>query len=496
MKFLVAVSIGPVQEFIAAARRTSDLWAGSQLLIDLAKTLAQSLEGAGATLIFPADSGSDGPNKILAQLEADDANAVASIVEDAKNAARKEFYRRFQNALAKLFPAQRAFVLEERADVQLDSFLELFAAWVPLRDDYQSARRDVDRLLAGRKALRDFACVSQDDAGVPKSSLDPSRAGVLRRFVEGVSSERPLRLKKSEVLDAISLLKRIEGIEGHTRGVRVLDTTSAALRALERGAWCRDEDDPRGEEQPKVPYYAILIADGDKMGERIGQMETPDEHIAFSRTLADFAGGVQSVVQRHDGFLIYAGGDDVVALLPVVSAIACARQLAQQFHSQVGATLSAGVAIVHHKEPLGRALEYARAAERAAKRERNSLAVALHTRGGVPLTVAAQWNSKLDDWATWLDAYRKRELPRGAAYELAALAREWPNIRDEDKHWTNERSAERLRGEAWRIWKRKFEGRAVLALPEYATASAEALDEFAWKLTIARFLSAGELNER
>ena len=36
-RHLLAVSIGPVQEFIAAARKTRDLWYGSALLSDVAR---------------------------------------------------------------------------------------------------------------------------------------------------------------------------------------------------------------------------------------------------------------------------------------------------------------------------------------------------------------------------------------------------------------------------------------------------------------------------
>lgn len=54
MKHLLAISIGPVQDFIAAARRTADLQAGSELLVGVAKTLAKTLAEQGAVLIFPA----------------------------------------------------------------------------------------------------------------------------------------------------------------------------------------------------------------------------------------------------------------------------------------------------------------------------------------------------------------------------------------------------------------------------------------------------------
>ena len=40
---LLLVTIGPVQEFIAQARRTRDLWYGSHLLSELARAGARAL---------------------------------------------------------------------------------------------------------------------------------------------------------------------------------------------------------------------------------------------------------------------------------------------------------------------------------------------------------------------------------------------------------------------------------------------------------------------
>ena len=41
MEYLFLASIGPVQSFIASARRTRDLWFGSMLLSELAKAAAK-----------------------------------------------------------------------------------------------------------------------------------------------------------------------------------------------------------------------------------------------------------------------------------------------------------------------------------------------------------------------------------------------------------------------------------------------------------------------
>ena len=54
MTHLLAISVGPVQEFITAARRTRDLWFGSRLLSKVSLKVAKEVENQGGTLIFPA----------------------------------------------------------------------------------------------------------------------------------------------------------------------------------------------------------------------------------------------------------------------------------------------------------------------------------------------------------------------------------------------------------------------------------------------------------
>lgn len=66
MEYLLAISVGPVQNFIAAARRTADLTAGSQLLSQIAGEIARFLQQKyEAELIFPAESSDTQLNKLL-----------------------------------------------------------------------------------------------------------------------------------------------------------------------------------------------------------------------------------------------------------------------------------------------------------------------------------------------------------------------------------------------------------------------------------------------
>jgi CRISPR-associated protein Cmr2 len=119
-----------------------------------------------------------------------------------------------------------------------------------------------------------------------------------------------------------------------------------------------------------------LLADGDGIGNAIDkQAESgPEGHQKISQALARFADQVRDIVDKtYHGSLVYAGGDDVLALLPLHTALKCAEELHAVFQSILSdfkdkegrsPTLSVGIAVVHHISLLQDALEVARAAER------------------------------------------------------------------------------------------------------------------------------------
>ncbi len=540
-RYLISISVGPVQEFIAAARRTADLKQGSQLLQDLAGHIATELEQRGGTLIFPATSSMPGPNKVVAEVPTDD---PSTLVEDLRSSAVEWLWQKWISTCEQLHVPLDADLAEE----QVRQFLEFYAAWVPYSgSDYPDRRQRVELLLAGRKALRNFQQIPPRP-GRWKSPLDPSRDTVLElqgsRLPPG-AEDAPLSLKPREYLDAISLLKRVLG--SSARGAPSTSEMAAqsalcvarrknadAVDALEQIAQnapgmvdigdlmfptrVQEEIDSGGERlnrylkqrqqeidrlrkeilrsvQPPLsecpPYYALVAADGDRMGALIAQQNTPNDHRQLSQRLADFARQARNTVQQHHGYTIYAGGDDLLAMLPINTAIACAVQLADAFRNQVGgATLSIGIAIVHHLENLHQALEWARQAEREAKVSRNALAVALHTRGGVPISAVTVFASDpyQEAWMRSVQAFREG-LSHGFPYELVHLAREAENT---------SLSVHALRAEAMRIYRRKEGSEARGIRPEVARYIEQELQQvnspadlrrFAERLIIARFLA-------
>lgn len=186
-------------------------------------------------------------------------------------------------------------------------------------------------------------------------------------------------------------------------------------------------------------YYAILYADGDKMGKHLSEAiaHGKERHIAISKALAEFA-AIQArdvVEDKHAGRVIYAGGDDVLALLPAVEALSAANALRKQYSHAMSElltnpTMSVGVAIVHHLAPLTLALQAARRAEKAAKNrfDRNAVAVIFRKRSGEEILVGAKWTleQKETDMATFLkdvrDAFVAKNLSLGIGHTLLAEA--------------------------------------------------------------------------
>lgn len=146
-------------------------------------------------------------------------------------------------------------------------------------------------------------------------------------------------------------------------------------------------------------YGALLLADGD----RLGALVTRVGGQLVGRALTAFTASVPDIVRRHDGVTVYAGGDDVLAMLPVPRALAAAAALAACYTEQFAAaglpaheraTLSASVTFAHVRSPLRGALtEARRLLDDVAKDEnqRDSLAVGVFKRSGPLCTWASTW---------------------------------------------------------------------------------------------------------
>ena len=150
-------------------------------------------------------------------------------------------------------------------------------------------------------------------------------------------------------------------------------------------------------------YIAVVAMDGDRMGETLSSFADEDEHREFSSSLARFAGAVEPIAKGFGGALVYDGGDDVLAVLPVKRAIDCAKALRATFGEMVkgkdgkSLTASAGIAVGHKSDPIQDLVRKAHAAESRAKSDysRDALAVSVFKRSGESLEWGCKWESKV-----------------------------------------------------------------------------------------------------
>jgi CRISPR-associated protein Cmr2 len=145
-----------------------------------------------------------------------------------------------------------------------------------------------------------------------------------------------------------------------------------------------------------VPFYTILLMDGDKIGDLI-QKNGSD---GVSKALANFTKKVEDTVRIHNGITIYAGGDDVLAMLPLPRALNCALDLSEKFEDSFRktspATISAGLVFSHYQVPLRSVLSEARRMLKDVAKYNNgrgSLAVSVLKNSGKYCQWAATWES-------------------------------------------------------------------------------------------------------
>ena len=502
---LLILSIGPVQGFIAQARRAADLYTGSQLL---AQFVNAAIDEIGEDkVLYPRRVQSQRPrslpNKLIARLPAAQAVEIARQAEERIQERWQELAEPAKARLTNLVPPDDEW--ENMWTTQLVQLPEIYWTVTPWKEGlsyaqvYQQANRDFD----ARKRLRNFTAIEEQGR---KCTVCGERAALHRKgekpraywsAIAGKVGEAKLRSGGKEQLCAICAVKRfgelgqehfpsvsematvpfkrviLRQLQGDTID---LDSHQALVHVLERfvqslsqagipsidpevvptlsrmlestlygetlkkllrhdGEWLFPETYERklaevGSSSPQVkpliqaqnatrnllqiaqklgltphrpsPYYALLVADGDQMGKQIQKAaaEGPDKHRAISQALAEFADKqVYNIVEeKHAGRVIYAGGDDVLALLPLSSALAAAEDLRKAYTRKMSGllespTMSAGIAIAHHLSPLGKIVAAARQAEHAAKDEydRNAVSVIFRKRSGAPVTMGAKW---------------------------------------------------------------------------------------------------------
>ncbi len=262
-------------------------------------------------------------------------------------------------------------------------------------------------------------------------------------------------------------------------------------------------------------YYSLLMMDGDRMGailsgdtatntaipylksfhpnvqsgfnqqaERNAQLKaygnqaraiSPNRHLAISGALNDFSQTVvrHVVEQEHLGRVLYAGGDDVLAMLPTADLLSAIQRLRHAYSGSAPqdaktdwgmlrnrqgdvrnqlvlnkgfawlngrlmrmmssqATASTGAVIAHHQAPLGMVLQALRAAEKRAKNEggRDAFSITVVKRSGGALSLTEKWGEPMSLLQALITFLRAEGTSRKAVYSSLDWMRDLPEPSD------------------------------------------------------------------
>ncbi len=185
------------------------------------------------------------------------------------------------------------------------------------------------------------------------------------------------------------------------------------------------------------PYFAVVLADGDRLGQLVSNRGTARVGPGLDR----FAEQARGIAGHHRAVVVYAGGDDVLAFAPVSAGLGLADALAKSYEKELGAagapeaTMSAAVVFGHARSPLSEALSLARGLLGTEAKDANgraSVAVAV-ARGAAH---EAQWACAFDPGpkgsaraverlSGLVEAWRpgSRKLSSSALYRVADITR-------------------------------------------------------------------------
>ncbi|MCI5144802.1 MAG: type III-B CRISPR-associated protein Cas10/Cmr2, partial [Candidatus Electrothrix sp. AR3] len=444
-------TIGPVQGFVAQARRTRDFWAGSFILSWLSAVAMRSVIAQNGTIKFPAadpnfldwleekekretkPAQGSIPNRFKAEITQpgfrpeevsqsvqaawkaladvvykNDIKDVASaetkaiwqrqvasfweiswvLVEDNKNSAALDQRKNWRSHLPPPEPGVKCMMMDGLQELsgakgpigielkKLDKF------WEDLRGQQKTGMksdlREKEHLCAiafiKRRFSRYFEKVSATmlngwSLDQKKWTMNTARPSVVYmaavRWLEaliilanrdkGVADalwafhDEALELTKGEYVEWDNNIKCIEeALRAHPNPSRkkwiALDGNVFFEHALENENIFPEQEDAKKviqllhrlqKEMRKAeasislrpsPFYAVLMMDGDSLGR---QMSKPEKQQDITDGLKQFTQGVEKRVKKHNGFLIYAGGDDVLAVLPLEDALPCALEIRQ-----------------------------------------------------------------------------------------------------------------------------------------------------------------------
>lgn len=431
---LLTFGIGPVHAFIHQARRIADLWAGSYLLSHLTRqAIGIPHRRADCDMVFPFIPRDgvipDGlPNRFVCRVPIAEADGLAKAMRDRILSLWDGFVGETLRILGPVLAPSEA------VRSQAGRVFDISWSWVPETDGYGSAAFLGARQFAESRRFRPFEASAEEGE---KCAICGERAALPDGNREHVHRAWRTAQADAERDPESKLAKFLHFEQGR---LCLVCTTKRFFTYVERIRKNRFLAFDRFQPSDEAPYFALLKMDGDRMGSILSRRPEEIEgddlegfHREVSLALSRFAEGLHQEdsndlnLDELPGFqpkgkekpqLLYAGGDDVLAVCDPRDALGLARALRERYRKVFQSarkrladgsdpfTLSGAVLFASPGHPAGllfHDLEELLDDVAKTRAGRNAVALRLAKRGGPPVEVAFPWDGDVP----WIDALEK-----------------------------------------------------------------------------------------
>lgn len=382
----IAVTIGPVFDTINLASTPCALWAGSYMLSMLSKNICTTLttEEFGiqqADIISPSFS----PNSTIIQRNDGVGlfhDRVIFKIDETKFTI-EDFSKVKQKAIEKTV---KDFGFEDK---WLDYFKKYFlVSAVEFESVY--VKEDKDKKIKAHNPILDSS-VALDCLELVKPFQKQEGTNPLLDIYTPDNGKNNDQTKETSKNREIKKRVQAMGIQNWQLYSKKSDKRIKDLEELSSGKI----DEELKKKFKKYSYYAVVRSDGDRMGKIISSLSSDEEVRKFSSTCFAYCSDIADMVySQYDGISIYAGGDDLLALIPIETkdrktVFNFVQDANEKFnehfknYKEAGASLSFGIFVSYYKFPLYEALEQsAYLLFGVAKTERNAVAIHFQKHSG------------------------------------------------------------------------------------------------------------------
>ncbi|MBD3215195.1 MAG: type III-B CRISPR-associated protein Cas10/Cmr2 [Candidatus Lokiarchaeota archaeon] len=484
---LFLFTIGPVQNFIAQARRVIDFKNGSKLLSHLIDKLIEEFERSigndnqfytSFNVIYPSEEIKSKPNRFVAKIRFKGENETE--INENINALGTHLIKyvielmqeSFKDVLREIIDISNRGEIDsktqEQFKEQINKFLEYYWVSLPITSEkkYTKQYSDLENWIGAIKNKRIIKQFRRGGESGVKCDLCGERNALIfyknkKVFASNhailINMFRKQFMSEKEGLCGVCMVKRFSTFENNlkdpyppmnsTAGISIghllkdnrfeqkfkdyiqifgnsfdedyyfkselenIDKTDEEMQKIKEKAenWFKTNS-KMFEDSIWSKYYAFLLFDGDDIGKWISgtfmqdKLKLEEFHSKMSQRLGSYANEVEKTFEKHNGLLVYAGGDDICGFINLSNLWDLLKEIRQNFpdfrellsdSSEIKyiSTASCGVCIAHYKEPLKRVIEITRTLEHKAKEidNKNALSIGILKPSGSFIQSTNKW---------------------------------------------------------------------------------------------------------